>query len=77
MKNKHLLLVWEQVPSTRKNICKNLRRFMRGFFCKFCINEFPSVSHYDTILVNRFHIMSLQDIIRINIFRKRIVAVTD
>ena len=77
MKNKHLLLVWEEVSTTGRNICKKLRRFMWAFFCNICINGFRSVSHQDIILVNKFYIMSLQDIIRINIFYKNIVAVRD
>ena len=31
MNNKHPLLVWEEVSTTRRNICKTLRRFMSIF----------------------------------------------
>ena len=46
MKNKHLLILWEEISTARRNVCKKLRKFMRTFFlCKFCINEFPSILH--------------------------------
>ena len=78
MQNKRYLLVWEEVSTTRRNIYKKLQRFMWIFFSFsfflsfFCISESCSVSHKDIILVNKFHIMLLQDTTRINIFRKNI-----
>ena len=35
MKNKYILLVWEEVSTTRWNICKKMRRFIRDFFLFF------------------------------------------
>ena len=37
MKIKHLLLVWEEVSTTRRNICKKLRSFMWIFFFFFLV----------------------------------------
>ena len=45
MKNKHLLLVWEDFPTTRRNIDQKVAKFYEDFFCNFYINEFHSVSH--------------------------------
>ena len=74
MKNKHLLLAWKEVSTARRNNSKNCEDlgffFSFFYFCKFCINEFRSVSHEDIAIVNKFYIMSLQDIIRLHVFRK-------
>ena len=40
MKNKHILLVWEEVSTTRKNIYKKLRRFMRIFLLLLFLYSF-------------------------------------
>ena len=59
MKNKHLLLVWKEVSTTRTNICKKLRRYLMILCVRVCVrvcvcvcvrvqvlcNEFRSVSH--------------------------------
>ena len=51
------------------------RKIAKIYFWKIGINEFRSASHKEVILVNKFHIMSLQDVIRINIFRKSVVTI--
>ena len=67
IKNKHFLSLGKMSllrEGTFGKSCKDMR--------KFCINEFRSVSH-EIILVNKFHIMSPQDI-HINELRQNITA---
>ena len=70
MKNEHLLLVWEEVSTTRRNICEKLRRFMRIFFLQLCIND---ANHSCKQIPH--NVATRHDIIQINIFRKNMVAV--
>ena len=51
MENKHPLLLWEEVSTTRRNmeylqkIAKIYEDLKKIFFCKFCINELLLVLH--------------------------------
>ena len=45
MKIKHLSLVWEEISTMIRNICKKSANIYEDFFCKFFINEFRSVSY--------------------------------
>ena len=42
MKNKHLLLIWEEV-SHEKEYLQKFAKIYEDFFCKFGINEFRLV----------------------------------
>ena len=77
MKNNHLLFVWEEPFTTRGNICKKLRRFMRIFFATFTQMNFPQFRIKITFRKQIPHNFATRhDIIRINIFRKNIVTVS-
>ena len=70
MKNTHILFIWEEI-SMRKKIWKKIPKIYDFsfffFFCKFGINKFSSVSHWNIILINKFHIMPLKEVMWINI----------
>ena len=63
--------------SLREGIIAKNCKDLWGFFLEYWYKWIPLSFALDIILLKKFHLMSLEDVIRINVFRKSVVAIRD